>query len=130
MKNKKGQSFVEFMLVLPLLVLITLGLLDFGRAYFVIVMLNDAAAEGAVYAGAYPTSVDAIQLMVTEAAADTHIQVTPEDVTVHCNTIAAGESITVTVSHEFTFLTPLVNSMFGDGLTLQGQAVNPIISGL
>jgi Flp pilus assembly protein TadG len=130
MKNKSGQSFVEFMLLLPVLVLMTLGLLDFGRAYFVLVMLNDAAAEGAVYAGAYPTNTNEIKLRVTESAADALIEIGATDVTVLYNTIEVGKSITVTVSYDFTFLTPLIGDMFGDGLTLQGQAVNPIISSL
>ncbi|HQE92675.1 MAG TPA: TadE/TadG family type IV pilus assembly protein [Anaerolineae bacterium] len=131
MKNKRenGQSVIEFALTLPLLILMLMGLLDFGRAYFIVVMLNDAAAEGAVYAGACPTDVDGIQLRVTEAASDNLIQIEPADVTVLGSVIAAGESITVSVRYEFTFLTPLVNEMFGDGLTLRGQAINPIIDG-
>lgn len=130
MKHRKehGQSVVEFALTLPLLILMLTGLLDFGRAYFVVVMLNDAAAEGAVYAGAVPDDVDGIKLRVTEAASDALIQIETEDVAVSNSTIVAGASITVSVTYEFAFLTPLINNLFGEGLTLRGQAVNPIIN--
>lgn len=130
MKHRKehGQSLVEFALALPLLILMLMGLLDFGRAYFVVVMLNDAAAEGAIYAGANPTDVNGIQLRVTEAASDALIDIQPQNVTVDNSTIAAGASIGVSVTYEFSFLTPIIGELFGDGLTLRGQAVNPIIN--
>ncbi len=131
MKHRKenGQSIVEFALMLPLLVMVLMGLLDFGRAYFVVVMLNDAVAEGAVYAGAAPQDINGIKLRVVEAAADELVHIELTNVAVSSSSITAGASITVSVSHEFTFLTPLIGDMFGDGLTLRGQAVNPIING-
>jgi Flp pilus assembly protein TadG len=130
MKHRKeqGQSIVEFALTLPLLVVMLLGLLDFGRAYFIVVMLNDAAAEGAIYAGAVPEDVDGVKLRVTEAASDVLIYIDAGNVNVLNSTIAAGASITVSVTYDFAFLTPLIGDLFGDGLTLHGQAVNPIIN--
>jgi len=126
-RKGKGQSLVEFALALPLLVLLLMGLLDFGRAYFIIVMLNDAAAEGAIYAGSNPSDVNGIRNRVVESAADVLIQITPQDVTVVHSGIAPGASITVTATFEFTFLTPFISNLFGNSLTLRGQAVNPIM---
>lgn len=128
-RRENGQSILEFALTLPLLVMMLMGLLDFGRAYFVVVMLNDAAAEGAVYAGAAPRDINGIKLRVVEAAADDLVSIGLENVNVISSSIVAGASITVSVTYEFTFLTPLIGELFGDGLTLRGQAVNPIING-
>ena len=53
-KKEKGQSIVEIALLLPVLLLMLLGLVDFGRVYYVMVALKDAAQEGAAYAAARP----------------------------------------------------------------------------
>ena len=44
---RRGQSLVEFAIVLPLLMLIVFGVLDLGRAFFALVTITNAAREGA-----------------------------------------------------------------------------------
>jgi hypothetical protein len=44
---RAGQSLVEMAMVLPVLALLTFGLLDFGRAYYFQVSITNAAREGA-----------------------------------------------------------------------------------
>jgi len=44
--NKKGQSLVEFALVLPLFVLLIVGVFDLGRAFFAYIAISNAAREG------------------------------------------------------------------------------------
>lgn len=46
-RSRHGQSLVEMAMVLPLLALLTFGLLDFGRAYYFQVSITNAAREGA-----------------------------------------------------------------------------------
>ena len=55
-RNRAGQSLAEFALVVPVLMLILLIVVDFGRAYMGWVQLNNAARVGANYAGANPTA--------------------------------------------------------------------------
>jgi Flp pilus assembly protein TadG len=43
----KGQSLVEFALLLPILVLIIFGVLELGRAFFAFIAITNAAREGA-----------------------------------------------------------------------------------
>lgn len=45
--GSRGQSLVEFALILPIFVLILVGILDFGRAVYAFNTLNNAAREGA-----------------------------------------------------------------------------------
>ena len=47
---KKGQSMVEFALILPLLILMLIVLFDLGRAVLVYSTLNNAVREGTRYA--------------------------------------------------------------------------------
>ncbi len=48
--SKRGQSLAEFALILPVLVLLMLGAIDFGRVFFAYVSVTNAARNGADYA--------------------------------------------------------------------------------
>ena len=47
MKSEKGQSLVEFALSFPVLVLLLLGITDFGRAFHVYLTIDHAGREAA-----------------------------------------------------------------------------------
>ena len=47
-----GQGMVEFALVLPILLLVMLGIIEFGRLLFTYSMISAASREGARYAAA------------------------------------------------------------------------------
>jgi Flp pilus assembly protein TadG len=46
-RRSRGQALVEFALILPVLMLLLLGIIEFGRAWNVKQVLTDAAREGA-----------------------------------------------------------------------------------
>jgi Flp pilus assembly protein TadG len=48
--NRKGQTAVETALILPLLLLLVLGIMEFGRGFFLKNTLNNAARVGSRYA--------------------------------------------------------------------------------
>ena len=50
LKNEKGQALVEFALILPILLILVCGIIDFGWLYYNQITLNNAAREGARYA--------------------------------------------------------------------------------
>lgn len=53
--NNKGQTIVETALVLPILLLLVLGIFEFGRAMYIKNALNNAARAGARAAAVLPT---------------------------------------------------------------------------
>jgi Flp pilus assembly protein TadG len=126
---RRGQGLVEFAIILPILVLIVLGTIDFGRVLFSWIQVMNAAREGAAYAAFNPNDSGGIQLRVDqETNAQSQRGEGTQTISVTCNradngatvpcdaafVAGLGSTITVKVSEEFTFLTPLVNSLFPD----------------
>ncbi len=126
MKNQKGQSIVETALLLPLLLMLLVGLLDLGRAYYVIVALRDAADEGATYASIAPTDVDGVRARAVEALGPL-VSVNPNDISVETPQIVAGQPVTVTVHYNYQFYIPLADPFMPEGgLVLQGASAHAI----
>jgi Flp pilus assembly protein TadG len=103
-----GQGLVELALVLPVLLLITMGVVDFGRVFQTYVAVVNAARDGARYCALHPGD-----------AAGTLAQVQKElgwlgsNVTVSgCSTsLTAGAKATVAVNTTVDLLTPLLLKM-------------------
>lgn len=128
MRNEKGQSIVEMALLFPLLMLLLMGLLDLGRAYYVIVALRDAAEEGAIYASIQPEDITGIQERAADVTGEL-VPVEPGDVSVNAPSLDPGQAITVTVLHDYAFYMPLVEPFLPEeGITLHGTATHAIIS--
>ncbi|HOU14182.1 MAG TPA: TadE/TadG family type IV pilus assembly protein [Anaerolineae bacterium] len=128
-KSNRGQSLVEVALVLPIILMILLGLLDFGRAYFTLVALHDAADEGATYAAIRPSDVAGIQRRAAEASTRL-VPIQQANVSVvYPPIITVGAPITVTIDYFLDLYTPFVQAMLPDGeLILMGSATQPIIT--
>lgn len=128
-KKEKGQSLIEIALLLPLLMMMLLGLLDFGRVYYVMVSLNDAAQEGAAYAASNPEDFAGISQRAAGASSGL-VTIRQEDVMISIDSPnpRAGDPIIVTVYYEFTFYTPVATLFFPENtVELQGQATNAIL---
>jgi Flp pilus assembly protein TadG len=103
-----GQSLVEFSLVLPIILLIMVGVVDLGRAYFAYMTVVNVAQEGARYGAANPNAKDI----------DTHAQneaqgsgVNSAQLTVsHSfpNGCVPGNTIQVDVTYNFQFITAYI----------------------
>ena len=68
----RGQSAVEFALILPVFILILLVGIDFGRLFFTYVQLSNTAREGAAFAAANPTTDNAT--LTTVATREANVQ--------------------------------------------------------
>ncbi|MHB1593083.1 MAG: TadE/TadG family type IV pilus assembly protein [Streptosporangiaceae bacterium] len=124
----RGAVAVEFALLLPLLLLIIFGIIDFGRAFNAQVTLTQAAREGArLEALGQPNVVSRTQGAATGLS---NVAVT---IVSSCPANAGpGVNAEVRVSYDFTFATPIgaIASFFGvtgpgSPLTLTAQGVMP-----
>ena len=46
-ESERGQSLVEFTMILPILLILLFALVDFGRAFYTWMLVTNAAREGA-----------------------------------------------------------------------------------
>ncbi len=67
-RNAAGVSAIEFGLVLPVLIAILMGIIDYGHVYFVRLTMTNAAREGA-RVGATRTADQAVPAAVAAASA-------------------------------------------------------------
>ena len=106
-RHQRGQSLVEFALVIPLFLVLVFGIIDFGLGLKSWITITNAAREGARYAAVTcgETTGDAAVIAKTEdAAADLAGDV---DVTVTNCPGESTESVIVEVEYEYTLITPL-----------------------
>jgi Flp pilus assembly protein TadG len=68
--RERGASLVEFGLMLPFLGLLLLGVIDFGRAYYMEVEVSNAAYTGALYGTQSHTDITGMQNAASGDAAD------------------------------------------------------------
>lgn len=121
LRGIEGASAVEMAVVLPVLLLIICGIMDFGNMYCQLNIANEAAREGARKA--------AITVPTTQSQVQTFVQSnfgTPNGITLTVTmsptTSAAGGTVSVTVDNPITFFTPMISDLLGPK-TLKGQCV-------
>jgi Flp pilus assembly protein TadG len=117
-KGQRGQSMLEFALVLPIFLILVLSIVDFGWALKAWIAVTNSAREGARL-GAVSAGCDAIKNRTVSTSAgllttsDVEVTVTPQDLG-DCKG-NSGDEVTVKVTYDYNYITPLGN--FVGGLT-------------
>ena len=142
MKNKmseNGQSLVELSISILILLLLLVGAVEFGMAFFQFVQLRDAAQEGALYGSLHPTELDDIRDRVRDSS-QSPIQLSsfPDsdiDITIigsACEGIDGGtgdsNGIMVTVSFEHEVFMPFMSQFVGNTIPLNATVTDTILS--
>ncbi|QZY55408.1 TadE/TadG family type IV pilus assembly protein [Crassaminicella profunda] len=110
-KNEKGQSLVEFALILPILLLLICATFDFGRIMYTYMHLNLITQE-AVRMGGLGESDDTITQF---AQNNLHVgDVNLLQIQISPNTLQrkSGDYITVTLEYPITYVTPFLSTLF------------------
>lgn len=109
-KDERGQSMVETALLLPVLLLILVGILDFGRLIYSYAHLQMAAQETVRLGG-----LDKNDQTITDFAhqyvklgdpAKLQVDITPNDTERH-----SGDYVTVKLRYPFTLFTPFLSML-------------------
>jgi Flp pilus assembly protein TadG len=121
-KTKKGQSLIELTLVLPILLLILVGVVEFGMIFFQYIAMRDAAQEGAVYTSIYPTACNQAIERVKKDLYNTdpsQVEVIVEINGVQCDHATAADAcaskeVKITVyQHDYKITTPFLGTVLG-----------------
>lgn len=121
-RKEKGQALIEFTIILPILLLLLFGIMEFGRIYSTGLIMNHVAREGVrtgctgasdseiiqVIRNSSPT-LDSNQLLVT---------ITPEQ-----SLRTRGRELTVQVSYPVRIIAPFISVITGETVTVSGYSV-------
>jgi PKD repeat protein len=135
----RGQSLVEFALVVPILLLLTLIAIDFGRVYLGWINLQQmtrvAANEAAEHASAWAPPIDTIER-------DRYRQKVENDARlINCTLpdpipdpqfaggTALGAHVRVSLTCEFAIITPIISTVLGDTVLVSAETTYPVKEG-
>jgi len=122
-RNERGTALIEFTLILPLILVLTIAVVDFGRAFFVKNVLEQAAREGVRLRAVTSTADSAL---VTQRVNQV---IGPANVTVTSLLIegpTASKQVHVKLTADFNWIFPgvfnLLGASFSNPTSLSGEA--------
>ena len=133
-RGARGQALTEFALVVPLLLLMVVGVMEFGRAWGQTQVITDAARQGAriaaILSGSLCSDTDSVTRVVNRALSAGNINPNSADVSLPGG-CGGGTNTPVTVLVEVPFdfgvfrpVMQLAAQSFNDGtITLRSRAV-------
>lgn len=110
----RAQELIEFAIIFPLAILFIFGAVDLGRVFYTVIVVSNAAREGARYGISYGIDyeeltntfypqVTEIRSRVKQESAGDFITITDGDIDISCVTnCTPGTPLRVTVTHNFT----------------------------
>lgn len=138
----RGQALVEFGIILPVLLLLLVLAIDFGRVFFGWVALNNASRIGADYAGQNPNGwkgsgqagiqdeyLDLVEDHVSGCELDPVDDPEFTDVDGDGDAYNWGDQARVRITCDFAFVTPLVENILGDEIQIGAESIFPVRSG-
>lgn len=137
--DPRGQGLVEFAISFPVVMLMILFGVDFGRVFVGWVTLTNAVREGANYAAMNPLAWDSPGSPT--ARAEFSRLITAESASINCTLPATlpdpsfpsgrdlGSPAIVAITCQFELITPLIGSLLGNPLDVSASASFPIRSG-
>ena len=137
-KKERGQALVETTLMMAFFFVFLLAMIDLGRAYFVMVAVQNAAGEGALYGLANPTCVNQGDCGAPEKSIEWRIRnesnsrlVDPANYqfTVELDPLdpgGPGTMIMVEVVYDFEPILPALSAFGGSSIPIRRRAVQLI----
>ncbi len=118
LRSRSGQGLVEFALVLPLVLIMTLALVQVG-----LLVKDQLVVQGSARAGARQAAVDSDDGTVREAAVSAAASLDPDRIEVSVRRVGSfGSPATVTVRYHAPIAISLVAWLFPDSVDLSASA--------
>ena len=124
--GQRGQSAVEFLMALPLVLLLLAGIFEFGRHFYTRLTLRHAVAEAARFAVTGQTLIDSqtgqpmsrstsIIQVIVDRAADLDVDVTGISLN-PADGGGPGEIVQIDATYRYHFVLTPIAKFFGDGV--------------
>lgn len=120
LKQKRGQSLVETAIVLPLILILIMGIIDFGFLFNNYIVISNASREAARKGSLGGSDTDITQLIQNYT---TTLDLSRMDIDIYPAQSQRfhGAEIKVTILYDNRLITPVIGALLGDTITLQGQ---------
>jgi len=107
-KSEKGASAVEFALILPILIILVFGIVEFGIAFNNYITITHAAREGVRIAAVDLNNPDLKNIIIERAYP---VPITPDDITIITpDGENIGDPVEVEITYNISITIPLVGS--------------------
>jgi hypothetical protein len=135
-RKERGQSMVEMALMMTMLLVILSAVLDLGRGFFSFIAIQNAAAEGALYAAINPrcpgpgpgcADPNNVVFRTLNESPDGLVDKDRMDVEVSYESLSEGRPVTVTVVYQFQMVGPFSAAMPDGTLPFKAHAVQNIL---
>jgi Flp pilus assembly protein TadG len=120
--NQKGQSMVETALILPIVVLLLTGIIDFGLLFNNYLVITNASREAARNAAVGCTDLEINMLVANMTSTLDQSKMETKIHPVQADRVK-GEEVTITITYDNVLLTPLVSSIVPNPLKLTTKTV-------
>ncbi|MGI6093514.1 MAG: TadE/TadG family type IV pilus assembly protein [Negativicutes bacterium] len=120
-RDNRGQAVVEFALIVPVLLLLVLGIMEFSMVIHQYMVVAGASREGARAAalGGSDADIEAAVQNAVSGLDSAKLIVTPSPTP----TRTQGDPVTVTVTYPFKPVTPLIGAFFSEDYRIKGITV-------
>lgn len=113
--QQKGQSLVETAVILPVVLLLVMGIIDFGLIFNNYILITNASREGARKASLGGTDSEVVQVVenmtTTLDISDLTINVTPPYAS-----RGHGAEVRVEIVYDARLITPIIDKFFPHGV--------------
>ena len=107
-KSEKGASAVEFALILPILIILVFGIVEFGIVFNNYITITHAAREGARIAAVDLNNPDLKNIIIERAFP---VQITEDDIVINTpEGTNIGGPVEVEITYNISITIPLVGS--------------------
>ncbi len=128
-RRDRGQSLIEFALVLPMLLVLFFGIIEFGNAWRIYQLVTNTAREGAREAVLPSSTTATVDAVIDDRLTGSGLDVSQATVTLG---ICSGgtctnlpDTVTIDYPYQFVFLVPVIQLMCG-GVGCDGSAYSTV----
>jgi len=121
-KREEGQALVEFALVLPILLILLLGIVEFGQIYFSYILTQSASRDAARYGSVGASDAEIYQIVYDKTGSlnqdNLSIAITPEP-----GSRTRGGQLSVAVNYNVILVSPLWKNILPNPFPISVETV-------